>query len=299
VRSWIHLDAKDVTIAETEDGGASVDLNTIILTSDINGYVQDLREIKYTFNFEPEKKSENLAWIQKHGIRFLLLLPVKKTGSYTVRIAVQDTESGKVGSAYQSVEIPDLEKNGLALSNIFMITSAEDLAWMFSEASADMAEGMFSPVFQEGEVRSPALRTYMPGDVLQTLAILYNVNTKETANSEIEIQSILYKDGKEFQRGEPMPITRENVENSGDIAILRKFTMGSDMPPGDYVLQFLVTDKKNSIKRDNEGIAAQKDGGGLFSKIIRAYINAPKVYNENTDKGVASQTLSFTVAEEQ
>ena len=298
VRSWIHLDPKDVTIAETDDGGASIDLQTVILTSDTNGYVQDFREVKYTFSFTPEKKLENLVWIQKHGIRFLLTLPVKKPGYYTVRVAVQDTESGKVGTAYQSVEIPDLDKIGLALSDVFLITSAEDITWMFSDAAEESDDGVFSAVFQEGEVRSPALRTYMPGDNLQTLAILYNADAEEIARSEIEIQSILYKDGKEFQRGEAVPIAIENAGNSDGIAILRRFTIGLDMPPGDYILQLLVTDKKNSVKRDNEGVAVQNEGGSLFLKIFRAYINKPKFYIENIDKGVASQTLGFKVKEQ-
>ena len=298
VRSWIHLDPKDVTITEAEDGGALISLETVILTSDINGYVQDLKDAKYTFSFTQEKKFENLAWIQKHGIRFMLLLPVKKPGSYTVRIAVLDTESGKVGSAYQSVEIPNLEKKGLAFSDVFMITSAEDLAWMLSDATTDIAEGVFFPVLQEGEVRSPALRAYMPGDSLQTLAMLYNADAKDIARSEIEIQSILYRDGVELLRGESRPVTQEESAKYPDgIPFLRRLTMGSDMEPGDYLLQLLATDKKNSMKRDNEGVAVQKEGGGLLSKIIRAYINAPKVYSENTDKGVASQTLSFSIAD--
>ena len=297
VRSWIHLDPKDVTIVEAEDGGAAINLETMILTSDINGYVQDFKEVKYTFSFTHEKKLENLAWIQKHGMRFMLLLPVKKPGSYTVRIAVLDTESGKVGSAYQSVEIPNLKKKGLALSDVFMVTSTEDLAWMLSDATADIAEGIFFPVFQDGEVRSPALRTYMHGDSLQTLAMLYNADAEDIARSEIEIQSILYRDGVEVLRGESRPVTQEeNAKYPDGIPFLRKLTMGSDMQPGDYLLQLLATDKKNSRKRDNEGVTVQKEGG-LLSKIIRAYINDPKGYSENTNKGVASQILSFTVEE--
>ena len=298
VRSWVHLDPKNVTIAETEDGGALIDLETLILTSDINGFVQDERHTKYTLDIKPEKKLENLAWIQKHGIRFSLLLPVKKPGHYTVRIAVLDTESGKVGSAHQSVVIPDLEKPGMALSDVFMITSAEDLVWIFSDVAKEISEGVFSMVFQDGEVRSPALRTYAPGDSLQTMAMLYNADAEEIARSEIEMQSILYKDGKEFQRGKPEPIALGNKDNTDSIAILRKFTIGRDMPPGDYLLQLLVTDQKNSLKRDNEGVTSQKAGGGLFSRIMRAYINTPKVYSATPDKGVASQTLSFTIKEE-
>ena len=255
VRSWIHLDPVDVMIVETEDGGARVDLETVCMTSDINGFVHDYNHVNYTFDVRPENKYENLAWIQKHGIRFSLLLPVEKPGAYTIRIVVMDKESGKTGSAWQFVEIPDLKKKGLALSDIFMITSADDLKWMFSDATERVSEGLFSPVYQAEEVRSPALRTYASGDSLQTMAILYNADAKAIEASEIEIQFVLYKDGAQYQRGEPVPIDRESAASQNGILILKRFTIGSDMPPGDYVLQIISTDRKNSKKK--EGIAAQ------------------------------------------
>jgi VWFA-related protein len=258
VRSWIHLNPKDVTIIETEDGGAKIDLETVCMTSDISGNVHDYKHVRYTFSIEPEKKPENLAWIRKHGIRFSLLFPVKKPGLYTVRIAVLDTESGKTGSAWQPVEIPDLKKKGLALSDVFMITSADDLGWMLSDTVEEDAEGVFAPAFQAEEVRSPALRTYVPGDSLQTLAVLYNADAKAVAASNIETQFALYKDGAEYQRGEATTVTQESAENRDGIMILRRFTIGSEMPPGDYVLQMIATDKKNSKKQ--EGVAAQTLG---------------------------------------
>ena len=124
--------------------------------------------------------------------------------------------------------------------------------------------------------------------------MLYNADAKAIANSEIEIQSILYKDGKEFLRSEPKSITPDKTEKSDGISLLQSLTTGPDMPPGDYVLQRLVTDKKNSQKRDEEG-GVFAESQGLFSRILRAYLNEDKNYNK---KGVASQTMSFTVIED-
>ena len=264
VRSWIHLDPEDIKIMESEDGGARIDLETLFLASDIDGGVQDARYEKYTFTIEPENKVENIAWIKKHGIRFSLLLPVKKPGSYYVRIAVQEKESGKVGSAYQFLEIPDLSKKNMALSNIFMLTSADDLTWMLSDATKEIDKGVFFPMFQAEEVRSPALRTYLPGDNLQTLAMIYNADAKALARSEIETQTILYKDGVEFMRGEPTPITPDKVDNPGSIPLLNRLTVGTNMPPGDYVLQILATEKKNGKKKEN--VASQTLGFTVVEK---------------------------------
>ena len=257
IRSWIHIDPRDVRIVENETGGAQIEFETVCLTSDINGYVHDFKHVTHTFRIEPENKSENIAWIQKHGIRFSLLLPVKKPGSYYVRTAVQDTDSGKVGSAYQFLEIPDLGKKGLNLSNIFMVTNVEDLKWLISDTSKGIEEGLFFPVLQAEEVRSPALRTYEPGNKLQTLTMLYNADEKAIAGSEIEMQSILYRDGEEFLRGEPRPIKpvrQDEATNPDNIPILQGLTIGSNFPPGDYVLQVTVTDKKNDRKQEGSAV---------------------------------------------
>ena len=281
IRSWIHLDARDVKMVETEDGVRIV-LDAVCLTSGINKTDPDLRQIKYIFDINPE----NIAWIQEHGIRFSMLLPVKKPGSYTVRVAIQDMESGRIGTAYQFVEIPDLKKKGLALSDIFMITSTDDLIWMHSDVTKEITEGLFFPELSKNEVRSPALRTYAPGDKLQTLMMIYNADAKAIANSEIETQSILYNNGEEFLRNDSRPIAPGNAENPDSISNFRVFTLGSDIQPGNYTMQLLVTDKKGRENLDKKQ--------GIFSKIIRAYLSEdPK----EEKKGAAAQTLSFTVTE--
>ena len=262
IRTWIHIDPKDVKIVEKEDGGARIEIETICLTSDINGTVHDIKHVAHDFNIEPEKRSENIAWIRKHGIRFAMLLPVKNPGSYYVRTAVQDVESGKVGSAYQFVEIPDVGMKGLELSDIFMLTGSEDMNWLLSDATKGIDEGLFFTEFQAEEVRSPALRTYTSGDVLQTLSMLYNADEKALAGLEIEMQSILYKDGKEYGRSEPAAVKPGKVENLEGIPI--SFTIGSGMPVGDYALQLTVTDKKNSKKK--EGNATQTIGFTIAEK---------------------------------
>ena len=135
IGSWIHIDPKEVKIVETENGGARIDLEIVCLTSDINGYVHDLKLLTHTYEIGHENRDENIAWIQQHGIRFAMMLPVKKPGSYYVRAAVKDSASGNVGSTYQFLEIPDLKKKGLELSNVFIVSNAEELKWLASAAA--------------------------------------------------------------------------------------------------------------------------------------------------------------------
>ena len=245
VRSWIHLDPGDVKIVETEDGGVRIDLEALCLASDISGNILVTKSVEFSLS------DINVAWIRKHGMRFSMLIPVKNPGPYYIRMAVKDKESEKVGSAYQFLEIPRHGKKELALSNIFTINSADDLNWMRPGVTKEIAEGVFFPMFQDENIQSPALRTYSSGDKLQTLAMLYNADVKAIARSEIETQTILYKDGVEFMRGEPTPITPDKVDNSGSIPLLNRLTVGTNMPPGDYVLQILAIDKKSNKKNES------------------------------------------------
>ena len=285
VRAWIHIDPKDATFVETKNGGAQIALKMICLTSDAEGVSVDTRLEKYVYTIEPEK----LDWVKKYGIRFSMLLPVKKPGVYTVRIGVQDVESEKIGSAYQVVEIPAQRKDEFVLSSIFMITSDGDLAWMNADATKQLTQGLFFTTHSTDNLRTPVLKTYKSGDSFQTLAIIYNADAKALARNDIVIRSVLFKDGEEFLRGEPKPITMDKVSRPDVIPVSQKLTIGKDMPPGNYVLQLLVIDKRIRAKEDKPK--------GIFSKILDAYIGDDfRDYNQR-EKGLAYETLNFRVTE--
>ncbi|MDR1729034.1 MAG: VWA domain-containing protein [Acidobacteriota bacterium] len=249
IRSWIHVDPKNVNVVETADGGARIDLETVCLTSDINGYVHDTKQVTHTYEIGREHRDETVAGIRRHGIRFAMLLPVKKPGAYYVRSAVKDMGSGHVGSAYQFIEIPDLAKKGTELSDVFVVDGAEDLKWLMSDGAEGGGDGLFSPVFQAEETRSPALRTYSRGDRLNALAMLYNAGDKAATDSGIEVQYILYRDGGEFRRFTPVQVKPSDAGNASGIPILQRFTLGGDIPPGEYMLQLEAAALRNGKKQ--------------------------------------------------
>lgn len=250
LRSWLHLNVDEVRVLEKGNEGSLIKLETVCLTSDINGRIQDSRLVKYVFRVKPE----NMPWIREQGIRFSILLPVRKPGAYYVRAAVRDEESGKVGSAYQYVEIPDLKKKSLALSNIFVINREEDAAWLRSADPKEVAEGQFSPILQREGSKSPALRNYAPGDSFRYMTILYNADAEKGKRPELEVQTILYKDGRELFRSTPKPLDLSHSGNLDRIPILQNLRLGHDLAAGDYVLQIVATDKQRKKK---EGLAFQ------------------------------------------
>jgi hypothetical protein len=146
------------------------------------------------------------------------------------------------------------KKKALALSNIFMINRDEDIAWLKSSSSKEITEGQFSPVLQREENRSPALRSYKPGDNFKYMAVIYNAEFEKESRPELEIQSVLFKDGTELFRSAPKPLELTGTTSFDRIPILQKLTLGSDLKEGDYVLQLIVTDKQ---KKKKNSLASQ------------------------------------------
>ena len=250
IRSWLHLDPENVTIVKNKNGGNVISLETVCVTSDIDGYIEESRIMKYDFGV----KDENLSWVKEQGIRFSLSLAVKKPGPYYVRVAIKDQVSGKAGSAYQFVDIPDLKKDRLALSDIFVINDEKDAAWIRSGVTKDNDTTWFNPILSRDESRSPALRTYLPGDHFEYMSVIYNAKHEKETPPELESQFLLFKNGAELLRSEPQTLNIVDFANPNRIPIRRQLLLADSLQAGDYVLQLLVADKKRNKK---SGVASQ------------------------------------------
>ena len=119
----------------------------------------------------------DIAWIREHGIKLYLSVPAKKPGGYYVRVAVKDRVSGNVGSAYEYVEIPDLKKNRLSLSDIFLIDRDEYPPQIHS---ATTAESLIQPGKSELAAELPVAVRPMPQEVpiQDTAALAEQINSQ-------------------------------------------------------------------------------------------------------------------------
>ncbi len=246
LRSWIHLDAQDVNFVGKNGEGYFLSFETVCVTTDIQGYIPDSGLMHYRHEFQVEEA--NLPAVKKHGIRFSLLLPVEEPGSYYVRVAVKDRNSGKTGSAYQYLQIPDLKKDRLALSNIFVINSVEDAEWILSGETKESAQNGIVPVLQREEGSSPAFMSCLPGDQFQYMAVIYNAKSKKNEAPDLESQLVLYRDGSELFKSQPQPLNIDDSDRFLRVPIRGKLALGKAMREGDYVMQLLVTDKKRKKK---------------------------------------------------
>jgi VWFA-related protein len=252
VRSWLHLnwdelakaktakDAEGRTITLKEGEGYLVDLETVSTTADVKNNSGDSSVVHYLFRI----KEENVPFIKEHGMRFTFALPVKKPGGYYLRIAAQDKTSGKIGTAYQFVTIPNLLERRLALSNLFAISRDEDIAAIQSVDTPQNRRSWLVPMLQKDDGRSPAVREYQPGETVNFAMIVYNAKCGSGKAPDLESQYVLFKDGKELSRSQVQPVDIKGITNWSEIPVKGAFVLENAMSEGDYLLQFLVRDKR-------------------------------------------------------
>ena len=155
LRYNMHLEGKNLSVVEGKEGNNFIYVDVACVTSSMDRFIQDAGNLKYEFHI----KNENIPWVREHGLRFSLDLPVKSPGAYYVRAAVRDQVSGKAGSAYQFIDIPNLKKNRLSLSNIFIMNRDEDAPWIPAQTQKESRNLLFPDMLRDPR-KSPAIRSF-------------------------------------------------------------------------------------------------------------------------------------------
>jgi VWFA-related protein len=223
VTSYLHIDAKDLTFTDDADGKKQLKLNILLITYGDNGEVLDTAQQDLT----PETglTPEQYKKVLQVGFVYKLDLPVRKAGFYQMRAAVRDANSGKIGSATQFIEVPDVKKGKLTLSGIILKdrTVAEE---------------------------TPFVRIFKPGEELTYALEVINARTAMS----VETQVRLFRDGVVIHTGRPMPLQTSIQTDPKHLLAGGVLRLGATMQPGDYQLQVVAYDKQ---ARDKNNTATQ------------------------------------------
>jgi VWFA-related protein len=227
VRAMIYVDARDLKFSEEPDGNRKANIDIVVLTMDSAGRIVD--QAARTETISAKGGAYNRALQQ--GLTYSLNVPVKQAGAYQVRIAVRDIASEKTGSASQFVEVPDLAKGGLTLSGII-------LSGMSMKAAMENAKEEPDP--QAG----PAVRRLRHGMVLDYGYVIYNAQLEKATNKpQLTTQLRLFRDGKVLFTGRVAPFDLTGQTDMKRLIAGGRLQVGTEMVPGDYALQVIVTDE--------------------------------------------------------
>ena len=217
VRSFVYLDAKDLTFTPTEQGQqASFELHGMVFGD--NGSIVGQGTGGTTLTLSKNDYEHAL----RYGLQFTLDMPVKRPGAYQVRIAARDRDSKRLGSAGQFVAVPNLNDKKLALSGIVMGVGTDSA---------------------RHEIYNVGARRFTPNSDLYFAYMVYNATNESGAQRNLVMQAKLFRDGKNVYSGAEVPV--KGVPNQADLS--RLFVIGSvrlapDLEPGSYYLQIVVAE---------------------------------------------------------
>ena len=239
LRALLHIDLSKLTFEDEPDGWRKTSFEVFAVIFDADGAIAEKESRTETVR----AKGQTLARLLRDGLVYSMSIPAKKPGVYQLRVAVRDTATEKLGSAGQLVEVPRLEDGRLALSGLVVQGADPRPAQAVGEAEPPDL------------LRGPALRQFRRGAEVDYFYDIYNAKLDPaTGRPRLRTRVLLLRDGKPVFNGDELayePTAQADVKR---LAAASRIVLGTDLAPGDYVLQVVVTD---ALAKEGRRVATQ------------------------------------------
>jgi VWFA-related protein len=237
--AFLQVGLKDISLTRTPESNYTGALEVVLAAFSAEG-----RTLSQINQRVPIQLSESTYRDSQEGCFMASIHAPLKAGSYQVRAAVRDVDTGKTGSASHFLEVPDTSKGKLLLSTILLAEEAEN-------GNAEIPGSLAMKSAEE----TPVMRVFRPGRTVTYAFQILNAHSDAQGRSEVEEQVVLYRDGAPIYAGKPAvhsfgpggdPATREDQG---------RLKLQPQIRPGNYILYIVVADKLNPGKAP--AVAAQ------------------------------------------
>jgi VWFA-related protein len=233
VRSLIHVDARSLSFADGPEGTHKATVDVAAMTFGADGVVVDQRFRTETLQVADAEYRAAL----RDGLTFGINLPIKKPGAFQLRVAVRDAASQRVGSANQFIEVPNLGKNQLTLSGLY-VAGNEGRQTPDASAPAGADEGQLK---ESDPQAGPAVRRFRPGMLIDYGYEAYDARPDAaTKRPHLQTQVRLFHDNQQVFAGKVLDIWGR--PDSRRLVAFGHLQLGQNLAPGDYILQVVVRD---------------------------------------------------------
>jgi VWFA-related protein len=238
--SLMHIDGSDVKFTRQPDGMYKTVLDVVGVAYSDNGRVVDSRNQTGTLTMSEEAYRKAL----RDGLVYSFNVPIKKAGAYQLRMAVRDAATERTGSASQFIEVPDLKKNRLALSGLIVSgLKAGDRTAAATGAREENAPPETGAGNGAATLASPAVRRFRRNSSLAYAYAIYNPRLDQTRQlPQLTTQARIYRDGAPVFNGDVTPLNITSLPDRERLDLAGSLKLGAGLPPGEYVLQIVVTD---------------------------------------------------------
>ncbi len=149
-------------------------------------------------------------------------------GVYNIRVGLMETRTQRVGSAFLWVEVPDLKKGTLTISDLLLISA---------QPQATNRAEVLQKISKQGDV------TFRSTDVLSYAFKIYNAS--EVANLRMQLEFV--QDGKAIMQTPWTAVTTlMDDRDSKGINVSQQFKL-NNLTPGTYELKVRVQDSRKKL----------------------------------------------------
>ena len=234
VRSFFHIDGDYLAFTDDGDKKKAV-LDVVAVTLNEKNEIADEFNRTHTLRFE----TAAVGAIKKNGLVYSVDVPIKKPGTYNFRVAVRDGVGRLIGSAGETVQVPDAKKADFAVSGLTL--SALDSQGKFDRATGASSENAISLPMSSSV---PAIRRMRRGEVVAYAYTIYNARVESTTGQpRLTVQVNVYKDGKMISQGTPEKADLQKFDDATRIEDFGYMRLNAQAPSGDYSLEIIVTDE--------------------------------------------------------
>lgn len=233
----VHVNARDLTFVADRDGTRVARVELLVVAFGDNGGMVN----RQTSTQELRLREADYQRALQVGLDQTIAFPLSRAGAYSMRAAVRDLQSDRIGSAYQFIELPDVSDKELAMSGIVV---SSDIA-QFDSRSLNKQQ---KPTQVEPAV-SPAVRRFKAGDRLSYGFEIYHARLdKATKRAMLEMTVRVYRGGRLVLSNVVAPFDPGTQSDADRIRVGRVLQLGEDMKPGSYVLEIVVKDVMTGAK---------------------------------------------------
>ena len=237
LRSFLHIDAKNLTFSDTADGWKTATFDIGAVAFGNNGVAVEQKEAQYTI----KAKGPTFETMLQKGFVYVLVMPMKTPGIYQYRVAVRDTANGKIGSSAQIIEVPDLGKKKLTISSL-AVENVSMSIWQ-NIAAGKVGSG-------PGQIQVPSTllydtveRQFKAGTVLRYGFEVYNAKSDGQEMPKLETQAKILQNNTVVIEGSLNKVNASNQNDPKHVKVSGAIMLKDTLQPGDYLLQITTFDR--------------------------------------------------------
>jgi VWFA-related protein len=170
--------------------------------------------------------SDRFRAVVDEGFRYRKVTPLGP-GLYQVRLAVREEGTGRLGSASEWIEVPDLAGGKLALSSVML--------------GAQATAG--NPDKPEGPRDVQAVKRFQPSDTLYFQLFIYNAARDAAGAGDVLLQAQLWAGPRMVSASPSVPVTLAEGTDT-PTAHGSRFPLAG-LTPGSYELRVMVSDRRS------------------------------------------------------